>query len=711
MDFALSGSVSARGGASPSRAVVETLLKRDVKVYGITTGFASLRDKRISPEQAGRLSENLIRTHACGVGEPFGEDVVRAAMFVRAHTFSLGCSGVTERLADRLIQALNEKVYPFVPSQGSVGSSGDLAPLSHLFLALIGDPDGMIHRRSVEPGFGAGVTAIERGGAYISQARREDFVSLAEIRSQTSLTLLTPYALQAKEGLAATNSALFATVVAALAAYDAESLLVSSELIAALSFEALQASPDCLDEKITSSRPYAGHVTSAGNMRAALTGSDLSPDFTISGFNMARYNQALIALSSLCSESAQAGDIAAASTLEGLATLMRERQRQIQDELREARMTRAQPGGTGDDTRTRNRELERCSQVFASVREAWEHLLGWTSATGAREHHSELTPGLQKDLSRIYHERVDRVVRPVGDPDVQDNYSFRASPTVFGAARDSLAHTMKAIEIEINSATDNPLIMLDELLEASGADAANPPEEKAFRAWLAENWPLAADNVVSAANFHGEPIGLAADYLASALSEIGNVSERRLAVLTDHDHSKGLPAYLIWNPGLNSGLMLLQYVAASLASENKTLAVPATTDSIPTGESCEDHNSMATLASRKLARIVGNVENIVAIELLAAYQGAQFRKPARLGELTSRLEALVADSLSATLLRLSGWSSLMDMRNALRELGLSDAATDSIQPCVVDDVTIYPLVDIVSTLVRSGAVKALAGKK
>ncbi len=301
-------------------------------------------------------------------------------------------------------------------------------------------------------------------------------------------------------------------------------------------------------------------------------------------------------------------------------------------------------------------------------------------------------------------------MRREGDAEVQDNYSFRASPTVIGAARDTLEYVMNTVTTEINSATDNPLILLEELIVASGAESDDPPDEKSFGAWLDDNWTVAANHVISAANFHGEPIGLAADHLAAALSEVGAISERRLAVLTDHDHSKGLPAYLVWNPGLNSGMMLLQYVCASLASENKTLAVPATTDSIPTGESCEDHNSMATTAARKLARMVENVEHIVGIELLAAYQGAQFRKPMKLGKLTGELEALVAKQISDTLVRLSGWESVTDMRSDLAELGLSRAAVDAIQPCVVDDVTLYPLAEITTALVRNGSVKSLLRK-
>ncbi|MCH7879744.1 MAG: aromatic amino acid lyase, partial [candidate division Zixibacteria bacterium] len=354
-----------------SRAVVDTLLKHDVKVYGITTGFASLRHTRISPEKAGKLSENLIKSHACGVGGPFDEDVVRAAMLLRAQTFSLGYSGVTEKLCDTIVKALNNKIYPFVPEQGSVGSSGDLAPLSHLFLALIGNPYGMIHRRNVETSWQVTSAMRRGGGEYISHARREDFVTLGDLSGETPLA---PLSLQAKEGLAATNSAAFATALAALSAFDAGRLIESSELITALSFEALQAVPDALDDKIANSRPYAGHSASARAIRTALDNSDMCPGYVISGFNMAEYNQALIGLTQTLAENRDGADAKSAAALEGLLQQMRERQGKIPGELRQARAERS---GQSESLPARDAELVICRMAFASVTESWERLLGW----------------------------------------------------------------------------------------------------------------------------------------------------------------------------------------------------------------------------------------------------------------------------------------------------------------------------------------------
>ena len=239
------------------------------------------------------------------------------------------------------------------------------------------------------------------------------------------------------------------------------------------------------------------------------------------------------------------------------------------------------------------------------------------------------------------------------------------------------------------------------------AQSSSPSLEE-FRSWLDTNWSLAADCVKSAANFHGQPIGLASEWVSQALAEVGNIAERRIATLMDKSHSKGLPSYLVWNPGLNSGLMMIQYTAASLVTENKTRLFPAVGDSVPTGEGAEDHNSMATISARNTAEIVRNVESILALEALAAYQGAQFRKPARPGAGTGALERMIAGEIQALIWELSGWSGLAEFRQALENLGLSDSAIEEIHPCVVDDVTTYPVIEKLTELVRQGRVASLA---
>lgn len=685
----------ARRRIALSRAVVDTLTDRNVKVYGITTGFASLRDRRIEPSQAGQLSENLIRSHATGVGEPFSEDVVRAALLVRANALAKGYSGVRVVFVEKLLELLNKRIYPFVPEQGSVGSSGDLAPLSHLFLAVIGDPEARVHRVCFSD------ENIARTKTFDS-VRRNDFVSLRELDDQ--VLTYDPIKLEAKEGLAANNGAVFAAVVSALATHDAETIISSAELISALSFEALQAVPDCLEPAITASRPHEGHRTSAANIRSALRNSELIPENGAGGLNIARYNRAIMTLHEIITtlkrsdKSKQSVEL-----LQNIRDLMISKETALAATIADERSKLAATcEGSGECRPLKEAELQACKSAFSEILKEWESALGWRDSNAA-----PLTPAASKALSALYHEQIEKIVRPDTDPDVQDNYSFRATPTVLGAARDALAHCQATLETEINSATDNPLILIETLLEACGAGSALP-EIAEFRAWLSDNWTVAADNVKSAANFHGEPVGLVAEYLSQALAEVGNISERRLAVLMDKDHSKGMPSYLVWEPGLNSGLMLTQYTAASLVTENKTLCAPAVVDSIPTGESCEDHNSMATHSARKLRAIARNTQTLLAIEALGAYQGIQFRKPFSLGETTAKLEALIESHLRDPLIQLGSYDSLEQMRKRLGELGVSECAANSIRASVIDDITLYPLIDELTALVTSGAIAKLS---
>ena len=360
-------------------------------------------------------------------------------------------------------------------------------------------------------------------------------------------------------------------------------------------------------------------------------------------------------------------------------------------------------------------ELEACAEIIAPLLKEWEISIGIREG----ETPSYISPALKKEIAEIYFSYTKKIVRVELGPDVQDNYSFRAAATVHGTARDAIERARECLEIEINAATDNPLIILDKILEIyrhqEPRKSKGKISRKAFGSWLLENWHHAANNVKSGANFHGEPIGIVADHLASALTEIGNISERRSAMLIDERHSKGLPSCLIWKPGVNSGFLIPQYTAASLVTENKILSVPATTDSIPTGEGFEDYVSMATTASRKCAQVLGNAERIFAIEMLSAYQAVQFRKPAHLGKLTKKLEALIAREIGGLMLRLGGWQSgpekqeekLQEMRRSLSDFGLSSYASLDIQPCVLQDLTFYPLLEASAHLIRRGNVSLI----
>jgi histidine ammonia-lyase len=427
---------SARERVERARNYVEQILESGEVFYGINTGFGALSDVTIPTDKLRELQINLVRSHSCGVGEPLTERVVRAMMLQRANVLAKGYSGCRARVIDALIEMLNAGVHPVIPSRGSVGASGDLAPLAHQALVVIGEGEAFYRGERMKGG-----DALNRAG-------------------------ITPLVLDAKEGLALLNGTQAMTALGGLALLAAEALANAADVTGAMSLEALKGTPVAFDEKIHAIRPHPGQVESARRLRELINGSEI------------------------------------------------------------------------------------------------------------RESHRDHTV----------------------DPRVQDAYSLRCMPQVHGAVRDSLAHARRIMEIEINSATDNPLIFAD------------------------------AGEVLSGGNFHGEPIALALDYAAVAIADLGTISERRVERLVNPDLS-GLPAFLTPNPGTNSGMMIAQVVAVSLIAENNVLAHPASVTNLPTSANKEDHVSMGMTSALKFQHVVKNVEIILAIELLCAAQGLDFLKP------------------------------------------------------------------------------------
>ena len=421
-----------------SRQVVERLMKKGEAIYGVTTGFGHFLDQIIGPEQAATLQRNLVLSHAVGVGPPLSTEAVRATMLIRANSLAQGHSGIRLETLETLVEMINRGVTPIVPAQGSLGASGDLAPLAHMTLVLIGE-----------------------GEAYYEGERLSGGEAMR-------IAGLLPRELGPKEGVALLNSTAVTSALAALNIHRAENLVQVADLAGALSLEALGGTLEAFDERIQLVRPHPGQGECAANLRRLLEGS----------------------------------------------------------------------------------ELVRCHDP----------------------HH------------------------------VQDAYSLRCMPQVHGAVRDGLAYARRAVETEINSASDNPLIFWEE------------------------------ERVLSGGNFHGEPVALVMDHLALAMAELGNISERRLARLLDENLNGGLlPPFLTKEGGLNSGFMMVQYTAAALASENKVLAHPASVDNIPVSAGAEDHVSMGTIAARQAQDVIGNVEAILAIELLAAAQAVDFRREGKKG--------------------------------------------------------------------------------
>ena len=433
-----------------SRNTVEEYVEAGKVEYGITTGFGKFSDVIISKDDTKKLQKNLILSHACGVGNELDEEIVRGIMLLRANSLSKGYSGIRLSTLQLLIDMLNKGVIPVIYEKGSLGASGDLAPLAHMVLVMIGE-----------------------GEAYYKGER----LCGSEIMKRAELK---PVELIEKEGLALINGTQVMTSIAALAVYDAVNLMKSADIISAMTVEALKGITDAYSPLINKVRPHIGQTKCAENLLKLLDGSSLI---------------------------------------------------------------------------TRQGEIR-----------------------------------------------------------VQDAYTLRCIPQIHGASRDAINYVKDKVDIEINSATDNPLIFPDE------------------------------DRVISGGNFHGQPIALSMDFLGIALSEYADVSERRIERLVNYQLND-LPPFLTKNGGINSGFMIPQYTAASLVSENKVLAHPASVDSIPSSANQEDHVSMGTIAARKARSILYNVTKVLGIEYLCAYQALYFRSGAKLGRGTKIAYDLIRNKI------------------------------------------------------------------
>ena len=400
----------------------------DAPIYGINTGFGSLCNHKISNDDLGKLQTNLVLSHACGTGDKVPDEIVKIMLLLKVQSLSYGHSGVQLETVERLIEMFNKNILPVIFQQGSLGASGDLAPLAHLSLPLLGEGKVVVEGKEVET-------------KTIMKAN--DWEAIA---------------LQSKEGLALLNGTQFMGAYGVWSLLKAQKLSYMADMIGAISLEAFDGRNECFDELLHLVRPHKGQIKTAKNIRDFLDGSEIQE--------------------------------------------------------------------------------------------------------GEKEY-------------------------------VQDPYSFRCMPQVHGASKGVITHVKEVFTTEINSVTDNPTIFIGE------------------------------DKIISGGNFHGQPLAMAMDYLAIGLSELGSISERRTYQLISGE--RGLPAFLVAEPGLNSGMMIPQYTAASIASQNKQLCTPASVDSIVSSNGQEDHVSMGANAATKLYRVVENTERILAIELLNATQGIAFR--------------------------------------------------------------------------------------
>lgn len=612
----------ARGGASArlsqdaiarmhrSRAVVDRLLEEKIKVYGLTTGFGSKKNVFIDPSETQELQRNLIRSHSCGVGDPLPEDVTRATILLRANTLARGISGIRVSVVEAFLRLLELNIYPFIPNKGSLGASGDLAPLSHLALVVTGDPLGKIYDPNARD---------RSSGVWSTRAdvlERPDPAHFVPSTPERLRSLgFEPVVLEAKEGLALNNGTQMMNAIGLLTVADVRALIQASEGACAMSFEALSGVKRAFDPMLHAARPHPGQQESAAALRAYTEGSQILR----LPVNMAYINACLRALDAALFHIDQSEQVLAETIAENLRSA-----RTLLTALQENPEAPLQ--GLNDDPelglQSYRTTLEPAKRELLRI---YRSLLSSTLPPEIQQAQADLAQALQS---------LEKAV-PAMLP-VQDSYSLRCAPQVIGAARQALDHVTGVLLTEANSATDNPLIFPP--TEDAQGNALPIDDLEAYKKALTA--PLCRRSVCSGGNFHGEPVALVMDYLACGISEIANISERRVAQMIDGNLNQGLPSLLVHSAGLNSGFMIPQYTAASLVSENKTLAHPASVDSIPSCENTEDHVSMGTIGARKARQILLNAEHVVAIELLTAFQALHFHAPLHRGAAATALTQL-----------------------------------------------------------------------
>lgn len=488
-EYVVGMSEAAQERVARSRGIVDDIVERGEVVYGITTGFGAFKDRVISHEDLAQLQVNLIMSQCVGVGSPLPAEAVRAMMLCRAHTLALGYSGIRPQTLGLIYDMLNAGVHPLIPEQGSVGASGDLAPLSHMALGMLG------------------MGQAEYGGRYMPAGEALGAAGLE------------PAHLAPKEGLALSNGTSLMSALLSLALVDAAMLCDTADVVGAMSLEALQGVPYAFDPRIHAARGHKGQVASAANIRRLTEGS----------------------------------------------TLM------------------------------------------------------W---------HDLRDDGLQKAAAGK----------------VQDAYALRCMPQVHGPVRDAAGYVNGVLDVELNGANDNPLVFESTEYRAPSTESDNGSTSE--HSALGTRY-----SVLSGGNFHGAPLSVAADFLGIAVCQLATISERRQARLVDPAAHGGLfPAFLVENGGLNSGFMMVQYTSAALTSENKSLAHPASVDTIPTSANVEDHVSMGPIAARHARAIIANTARVLALEAMMAAQALDFRVPkdgsmSRMGRGTAQAYALIRERM------------------------------------------------------------------
>ena len=617
------------------RTMVDVLLEEKAVVYGLTTGFGKLRDRLIPVENAAALQINLIRSHSCGVGAAFAEDVVRAAMLLRINTLAKANSGIRLETLQQLINMLNEHIFPFVPLKGSVGASGDLAPLSHMVLPLIGDPAAMIFDPDLRK------DRRYEGLNFIDSPPSSDFITLPEGEALTDFCQrrgwnFRPVALEAKEGLALNNGTQFMAAMASLAIYDSFFLLRCAEMGAAMSLESQRGVRFAYSDQIHLARNLPFQLDCAQRTSRYTEGSEILDLYLNSAYMNRAIKNLKDALDDL--EEEFAGESAIPEPVAKVRQRIQEHIQTLGQLLDDAKTGYEQSPVQFEETKRGMTEVRRQIKFFGE----WLRPVKTEVTETYSYMNAPYFPLIEEARFKMATAIADLEKAVPASPPVQDDYSFRCFPQVISCAYRALWHVEQVVSEEINSATDNPLLFPP---EPEGGWASMTPEQ--YKDWLSsdpDRINTCLESVICGGNFHGEPLAVGMDYLSMVLAEVANIAERRIAHLVDETVSSGLHGFLIESTGLNSGFMVPQYTAAALVSENKVLSHPACTDSIPTCAGAEDHVSMGTISARKCLELLANVRYVLAIEYLAAYQALGFRRPLQPGHRIRQVVAYLKES-------------------------------------------------------------------
>jgi histidine ammonia-lyase len=546
-------------------------------IYGVTTGFGINADKVIARKDAGKLQRNLLLSHACGVGKPFDEAIVRAIMVIRLNTLLAGHSGVRLETIRLLQQFLNHKIHPIIPEQGSVGASGDLCPLSHMSIPLMGE--GLVEYQGHT--FKTREIYALEPIKEINEATKKHNANFSSSLDQ--LPLIAPIELSYKEGIGLSNGTTVMVALGVFGVYASKNLIRKATISAALAMEGHCSRPQAFDAKIHAVRRHQGQIEIAKRIRTLTQGSTMIGIRPIDIF-------CHFPLDVLKSD----------TDLSPLQKTLKKLHQHLKEHVAKS-----------DDLEIQLLAEDRLIEI--------EHLLNIKKPESQLKFkHLKsilkfipiifcdfLLDNLNPDISnKKYWKSLIKIAKNKITP--QDAYSIRCLPQVFGASLKAIQHAESVIADELNAVVDNPIIFLRKQILPDG--------ERVLR-----------NEVLSGGNFHGQPIALILDYLKLAVAEIGNIMERQVAKLVDASTNDGLPAFLIDSAGINSGLMIPQYTAAALVSENKVLVHPASADSIPTSANQEDHVSMGPIAGRQLLEIINNVQKILAIHSLTAKQAVDMR--------------------------------------------------------------------------------------